>query len=502
MTSIRVVLFVLCPFIATMLWSGEAHACKCERNIKPVADSKIVFWGTPKDIRPRGAQDRVTFEIAQLYKGDEERSEITVHTNRFHHDCGVRFEQGKSYMVYAYDFYPRGVATSLCWGTREQEEAVSEDEWTKISVAQPVDTPLEVELRKIALKVVPECGASQRLFNTGFSMVLSPDGDPVLKQQKPTPGPKHAAFQSCVLANFLQSKDLLRPETATIIHGWYQRDVRGLPVLLDEEPCGEDCRDFSAILLEPLMMPKPPSDDSFKNRLFQEWDECLEGGIPAVGEESPGSASQQQRRNRMLAECGAQRGEYESAQPFVDSIDNDALRHAIAWAIANGSKDAPTPITGQTYPAAAYDGEATDEGLRKLRAGFIGDAEWSFSTIYLQALAQALLEDDEATDRMRDLASLALFRASLIDPKAKDAFQRLAREASATPAAGELQTALQQAWDAAHAPPVVEEAPVEVAEQAPVEDEPEPRDPMILVIAGVLIAVALGGIGAILKRRN
>lgn len=505
-TSFRVVLSALVPFIALALWSTDAHACTCERNIKPVADSKIVFWGTAKDIRPRGSQDRVTFEVTQIYKGDEERDNVTVHTNRFHHDCGVRFEKDKSYMVYAYDFYPRGVATSLCWGTHEAEEPVAEDAWTNVNVTAPQDTPLEVELRKIARAVAPECGASQRLFNTGFSMVLSPDGDPVLLHEGPNPGPKHAAFHSCVLDKFLTSKDLPRPEQPTIIHGWYQRDVRGLPVLLDEQPCGESCPDFASLLIEPLMAPKPPDNDSFKNRLFAEWDECIEGGISAVGEESPGSATQQKRRDRMLAECATQRGEYESAQPFVEAIENDALRHAIAWAIANGSADAPMPITsGQSYPQHAAGDEVSPAELRKLRKGFILDREWAFSPIYLQALAASLLADEEATERMKEIASLALFRAGLIAPNAKDAFTRLSRQASTTPAAQELQTALQQAWDAEHAPPApaaVEEE-TDLVDAAPaVDDEPEPRDPMILVIAGILIIVALGGIGAILKRRR
>lgn len=503
-------------FVLLSFWGVNAFACKCERSIDPVKGSVMVFWGKVTEIKPRGAQDRVKFDVSTLYKGDEEKSSILVYTNRFNHDCGFRFEEDKTYMVYAYDFYPRGVATSACWGTHAAEEAVPEDKWRDVKVKEPEDTKLEQDLRKVASKFVPNCGAKNRVFDGGFDMVLSPDGDPARPDSiGQRASDKLDGFRSCVGDAFLLDDKLPRPQKPVQIRGWYQRDVRQLPVLLDELPCDEGCEDWVARVKNVLMdHDGPDTTDQASVNLKNELGECLKGGISAVGGESQGAESQKRKRNRMLAECAMQRGDFDQIDPYLDHIGNETLLAAIRWAQGRagakpeGEATYPLRTAEMTFAAKAIDGKPTAGKFRRLRSGFFGDPLWAMSPAYLEAFAESVLADDDASRAMKDLAALAYERAGLLLPAASAAYKKLADGASSTGSAGEMRAALVAAHAAANAPPVEEVAP----EEAVVEDEevaPEvaeapqqEQDPMLLVVAGVLIVVAVAGIGTILKRRR
>lgn len=503
----------------------------------------MVFWGKAKSIKSRGAQDRVEFEITELYKGDE-REAVSVYTNRFHHDCGIRFEVDKTYMVYAYDFYPRGVATSMCWGTYPAEEAVGEDEWTKLEVKVPEDTEFEEKLREIGKELVQKCGAKNRVYDAGFSMIASPGGDPVRPQVKRTRArAKLQGFRDCVTDAFMEHEDLPRPEEAIQLEGWYQREIRSLPVLLDQLPCGEDCETWEKRVKAALLRTAlPDSDDQQTVNLRNEYNQCVSGGISAIGGESHGSPGFQQARDRMLADCAAARGEFGHVEPYLEQVNNLTLRGALKWGIktAPPSKDQPAQPTvaadagsadagvkgpalgagstgagraAEVYPLnkagelgyvrAALGEEPKVGDFRVKRAAFLDDEVWYQSPLYLEAFAQLIVADESSTPIMRDLASLAYHRASKFVPGAAEDYGRLADEASSSEEATAMRAELDKAWTAAFAPPPEVAEEVAVQEVAPVAQEaPEEDRNMLLVVAGVLIVIALLGIGVILKRRS
>lgn len=532
----RLTFFV--TFLTLSLWSADAFACKCERKLNPVKDAKMVFWGTATKITPRGAQDRVEFRIDELYKGDE-RPAVSVYTNRFHHDCGVRLELEKSYVVYAYDFYPRGVATSMCWGTYEAEEAIGEDAWRDHKVEIPDPTELEKKLRDTAKSLVQKCGAQTRVYDAGFSMIMSPDGDPVrpMQTQGGRSRDKLNAFRDCVDRALLEQDDLPRPEQPVLIDGWYQRDVKQLPVLIDQLACEEDCADWSARVKAALTMVQPPDPpDKVSFNLRTEANECLVGGLSAVGATSTGATSLVKRRDRILADCVTARGEFEYVGRYLDQVSNPTLLAALRWGRAQvGGDNAPEAAaesdadggtaqddasgsTGQgraakvypierdglSFPAEAISGTATPGKFRGLRSGFLSDDKWAHNPLYLEAFAQSVIGDESASPGMLDLAALAYHRAGKLVPAVAKDYESLAAKASDSQQAVALRDEFDKAWDEVHAPPVAE-----VPDETIVEEEPQvapeaegEQDPMLLIVAGILIFVALLGIAAILKRRR
>lgn len=499
----------LISFVLFSVWGANAFACKCERNIRPVSKSKIVFWGKVKSVTPRGSQDRIEFEVTQVYKGDEKEA-VSVYSNRFHHDCGIRFEVDKTYMVYAYDFYPRGVATSMCWGTTPAEEAVPVEDWKKLKVSIPDDTKVEEQLRKISKKIVPRCGAKHRVQDAGFEMILSPDGDPIRPPPPLRIRERIDEFQECVGEGFLEVNDLPKPDKPVQIMGWYQKDYKPIPVLLDEIPCAENCQDWVTRVKAELMDPKGPEPaDKISFDLHSEFKQCLEGGVSAVGAESHGTDSVKMRRDRVLADCVAQRGELDQLDPFMDQIPNTAVVAALKWAkakqVPEGGSLYPISTGTPTYPDVWMKGKPNEGKFRILRSNFVADNRWAESPLYLEAFAESILGDKDAPKSMRDLASLAFHRAGLMMPKAAEAYEKLADKASRTKEAQELRDQFSAEWTKLYAPPVEETPePVEVApvEQPVQEQPPSGQNPILLIVAGLLIVVAIGGIGIIIKRRR
>lgn len=504
---------VLATFALIALFGADAFACTCEKNIKPIEGSKMIFWGKAKQITPRGSQDRVEFEVTQVFKGDE-RPAVSLYSNRFRHDCGFRFQEDKTYMVYAYDFYPRGVATSLCWGTHEAAEAPAEDAWKSVKVTVPEDTELEEALRKAAKDIVPRCAQKHRAKDDGFSLVFSPQGDPMRAKAKKKGRGRDDAFAECVAQGFLEVDDLPRPAAPALIDGWYQKEYKILPIAIDEVPCGEGCVDWNALVKGRLVdADGPDTTDKVSFELKSQFEECTRSGLGAIHLETTGPSSLKARRDRMIADCIAWRGEFDKLDPYLESITDPAIKAALIWARekskpAEGKTIYPITRGEETFVGAAIEGKPSPGKLRILRSHLVDDEPWAESPLYLEAFAQSITADPDASPGMRDLAALAYHRAGLLVPEAAAAYGELADAASATAEA----KALRDELSAKMAPPVEEaaaaaDADAGAAEGAPADlqpmvEEPPKQDPTLLIVAGVLIVAALAGIGTILKRKR
>jgi len=105
-----------------------AWPCSCLPLSPPSKELKradAVFWGKAIKVKPARITDGeekvrgylVTFAVARRFKGDLP-SEVTVETGQGGGDCGVHFEAGKEYLVYAFGEGAR-LETNICTRTRE-----------------------------------------------------------------------------------------------------------------------------------------------------------------------------------------------------------------------------------------------------------------------------------------------------------------------------------------------------------------------------------------------
>lgn len=94
------VLFLVLPLSFSV---PKAQACSCIIPGTPQEEleaSSAVFAGKVLSKTGAGYGYRVTFEVSEAWKGVE-YSEVDVETGFGGGDCGVNFEIGKSYLVYA-----------------------------------------------------------------------------------------------------------------------------------------------------------------------------------------------------------------------------------------------------------------------------------------------------------------------------------------------------------------------------------------------------------------
>lgn len=120
----RMTVFVL---IAALMWVAvppeRSFACSCAEfttlEAKDHADE--VFRGTVTDIKqpwmPNSMLARVTMQVDEVWKGEAEQV-VLVYSSLFDASCGVEFEVGKTFLVFAN--YSDGVLkTSMCSRTEE-----------------------------------------------------------------------------------------------------------------------------------------------------------------------------------------------------------------------------------------------------------------------------------------------------------------------------------------------------------------------------------------------
>ncbi|HAN05945.1 MAG TPA: hypothetical protein DCQ25_12055 [Elusimicrobia bacterium] len=113
---------VLAGFISAVILAGlgaAAQACSCAPRgplAETYAAADAVFSGEVLEGRWEGRRFVAKFRVAGAWKGVN-GSTAAVETGSFVSGCGVRFERGGSYLVYA-QRAAGGLATNVCLGTR------------------------------------------------------------------------------------------------------------------------------------------------------------------------------------------------------------------------------------------------------------------------------------------------------------------------------------------------------------------------------------------------
>lgn len=132
---------------STFLPVPYANACSCIPPAPPQESLKqavAVFTGKVVSIKnPQGIFEssldpiKVTFEIREIWKGVEGKT-LSLTTAQSSASCGVSFEQGKDYIVYAHEG-KEGLEASLCSRTTEIANASEDVEALGVG-AQPTST--------------------------------------------------------------------------------------------------------------------------------------------------------------------------------------------------------------------------------------------------------------------------------------------------------------------------------------------------------------------------
>lgn len=476
-------LAALATFVCIGFGAADAFACRCTERINPPKDAEIGFWGTVDRVKPRGSTDRVSFKVNEVYHGGH-RDAVTVYTNRFHHDCGIRFEEGKSYVVYAYDFHPRGVATSMCWGTHPSEEPITKKKYFDLDIDIPDATKIEKKLRRMARKIVRVCGRATRVSDAGFSFVLAPDGDPIgVPTDDKQLARREREFQQCVVDQFVENAATPRPDEATQIEGWYQKGNDRVPILLDQLPCGEDCFDWGSRVRGALLDVELPRSEEDARRFAERLAttpmaaaraicpyQGLDAAIARLDEaDVPGSRTE--KRQMTLLDCAIARGEFEKAIEYLEVAPNEPYRVAVRWA-AETERESPYPVRADELSFADRwfdtNGPATAGKFRVLRRSFVEGTAWAQRALFLEAFAESILADDDASAGMRDLAALAYYKAAYIRPEAADDYRKLAESAETTDQLDQLVTMLDEAYAQA-----VKEQAADAVESTPTAALPE-----------------------------
>jgi hypothetical protein len=113
--------------VAVLLLVFGAHAsntlaCSCMMPGTPLESleqSSAVFAGTVSSVEPSSDLNiKVTFAVTESWKGAT-TTPLVISTGKDSAMCGFNFEQGKTYLVYAYDNEDGGLSAGLCSRTHE-----------------------------------------------------------------------------------------------------------------------------------------------------------------------------------------------------------------------------------------------------------------------------------------------------------------------------------------------------------------------------------------------
>lgn len=111
----------------------QAFACSCvppRPDDKAVKDAEAVFTGTMVDSKVKElgfSRAEWTFAVDTVYKGDVSARQV-VHSHTQSSACGLVFDKGKRYAVFAYEGDPSMAAsaelsTNSCMNTRPLDES-------------------------------------------------------------------------------------------------------------------------------------------------------------------------------------------------------------------------------------------------------------------------------------------------------------------------------------------------------------------------------------------
>lgn len=107
---------------------SAARACSCLPPPPPAEaldNAAAVFEGRATGVVKDGRQQRFSFEVLRVWKGDvEARTEVTTATDSA--TCGRGYATGEIYVIYAYRGPDGDLADGLCTRTRERSRAIED----------------------------------------------------------------------------------------------------------------------------------------------------------------------------------------------------------------------------------------------------------------------------------------------------------------------------------------------------------------------------------------
>ncbi len=130
----------------------SASACSCAEVPDVQSElnrSQSVFNGKVLDIKEKRGQKgymhkSVLFEVTEVWKGPQQ-TQIMISTGFGGGDCGIDFQKGQEYLVYAYetDFYgPVALETTICDRTNTLQSA--QDDLTILGKGQPPNEEVDL----------------------------------------------------------------------------------------------------------------------------------------------------------------------------------------------------------------------------------------------------------------------------------------------------------------------------------------------------------------------
>lgn len=131
--------------LASTLHVREARACSCAGGFsvqEELRDSEAVFWGEAVSVEEQGFTSSVppflgpvTFEVRESWKGVSQE-QVIVHGQGHEASCGLDFDEGKTYLVFAYHV-GKGEDGSLETGLCTATAALSEVEAAPAALGPP-----------------------------------------------------------------------------------------------------------------------------------------------------------------------------------------------------------------------------------------------------------------------------------------------------------------------------------------------------------------------------
>lgn len=126
-------------FLGATLWLEViADACSCfppKPPLEALAESDAVFLGTvlTVELAPEGRSHAVTFAIHDVWKGDPNVAEVRTPDNSA--ACGIEFQVGRQYIVYANYYGAPDLSTHLCSRTAgftlAEADSLGDPIWTE-----------------------------------------------------------------------------------------------------------------------------------------------------------------------------------------------------------------------------------------------------------------------------------------------------------------------------------------------------------------------------------
>ncbi|WP_026909175.1 hypothetical protein [Paucisalibacillus globulus] len=150
----RILIASLLLVMLTLLFPMPSLACSCA-EMSPVEDelarSVAVFYGRVLEINEESYPKKVLFDVKEIWKGTDQ-SQIIIQTGLGGGDCGIDFQVGQEYLVYANDSHLYGdeyLSTGICDRTISTLTSNEDFEILGQGMVPTVELNLENELNEI-----------------------------------------------------------------------------------------------------------------------------------------------------------------------------------------------------------------------------------------------------------------------------------------------------------------------------------------------------------------